>query len=406
MNVGIFSDCYLPQINGVITSTQTLKEELEKRGHTVTVITVKTPLAKKSKKDVLRIPSVPFRAFEGFRIGVFYPPKLLVEIRKLKLDIIHTQTEFSVAMLGRMTGKLLGIPVVHTYHTMYEDYVHYIAKTRVNKVIIKKFAKKGSWFYLRSCQAVIVPSHKTAEALRGYGLKKDMDVIPTGIKISNFEEEDEMELQEKLDGIREWFGWNKEDKILLFLGRVAKEKSIDVIIQQLEPLLKKKKNIKLLVVGDGPEKKNLEILVRELKLENQVIFSGWVEHQETKYYYKLSNAFISASVTETQGLTLYEAMAADTVVIAKYDSNLDGVLQDGKNALIFHRNEELKDKVLTLFSENELEEKLLEEGKKTIDFLSAAHFGEKVEAVYQRVIEQKDQEKKRKFRIVRKKVKK
>ena len=382
MNIGIFSDTYHPQINGVITSINTLKAQLEQRGHTVTIITVKTPIARKSEPGIFRIPSIPFRAFDGMRIGIFYPPPLIKAIRDLKLDIIHTQTEFTVGTFGRLMGKTLGIPVVHTYHTMYEDYLHYVAKTDLNRAILKKLVKKGFGFYMNTCGSIIAPTEKAKEAIEGYGVIRPIFVIPTGIEISSFAAEDEEDLEEQLLEIRKWLGIKKDDRVLLSLGRIAREKSIDVIISETAELLRTRKNLKLLIVGDGPEKANLEALVSRLRLGKSVIFTGWVEHSHAKYYYKLADAFISASTTETQGLTLYEAMAADTVVIAKYDLNLEGVLKDGVNSLIFHQDSQLREKVDLVFGNADLRERLRAEGQKTVQEVSAEKFGERVIKVY------------------------
>ena len=387
MNIGIFADTYSPQINGVITSFVTLKKQLEKKGHHVTIVTVKTPLAKESEPGVIRVPSIPFRAFDGMRIGVFYLPQYVSMIKALNLDIIHTQTEFTVGTFGRMMGKYLGIPVVHTYHTMYEDYVHYVAKTELNKKILKKLAKKGMGFYMNTCSSIIVPTDKTKESIEGYGVVKPISVIPTGVEISSFAAGNEENLQGELLEIRSWLGIRRDDKVLLSLGRVAKEKSIDVIITQIADFLRNRKDVKLLIVGDGPEKHNLELLVSRLKLEKSVIFTGWVEHSHAKYYYKLADAFITASTTETQGLTLYESMAADTVVIAKYDLNLEGVLRDGVNSLIFRQDEQLSEKVRLIFENEALKESLRTAGQETVQNLSAEKFGDRVEAVYERDIQ-------------------
>lgn len=382
MNIGIFSDTYNPQINGVITSINTLKEQLEKQGHTVTIITVKTPLAKKSQPGIFRLPSVPFRPFDGMRVGVFCPPHLVKAVRDLDLDVIHTQTEFTVGTFGRLMGKTLGVPVVHTYHTMYEDYLHYVAKTDLNRAILRKLVKKGFGFYMNTCSAIIAPTEKAKESIEGYGVTRPISIIPTGVEINSFASEDEEDLDEQLLEIREWLGIKKDDQVLLSLGRVAREKSIDVIISETADLLRSKKNLKLLIVGDGPEKSNLEALVSRLRLEKSVIFTGWVEHSHAKYYYKLADAFISASTTETQGLTLYEAMAADTVVIAKYDLNLEGVLKDGENSLIFHQDNQLKEKVEAVFRDSALRERLRASGQKTVQEVSAEKFGQRVEQVY------------------------
>jgi 1,2-diacylglycerol 3-alpha-glucosyltransferase len=331
MRIGIFTDAYDPQINGVVISTKILKKELEALGHHVTIITVSDPKVTDSEENILRLPSVPFAVLPNFRVGSIYSYKIMKSIKDLNLDIIHTQTEFSLGVFARIVAKKMGIPIVHTYHTMYEDYSHYFSVKAVDKYA-KKLARKFSKLVCNTVQNVVVPTKKVELVLQEYGLNKSINVIPTGVDVKPFDErrftfEDKLRLRNTL-GL-------KDEPVLLFVGRLAKEKSIDLVLKQLPETLKRVPNLKFLIVGDGPEMNRLKALSIEQGVEESVIFTGKVPWDQIGIYYGISDIFISASTTETQGLTYIEAMAAKKVVLARYDTNLDETIVDGVNGRFF-----------------------------------------------------------------------
>lgn len=382
MNIGLFTDCYYPQINGVVTSTIILKEALEKRGHNVTIVTVKVPGYKNHEPGILRIPSIPFRKCKDFRIGVLYPLSVLRKIKKLNLDIIHTQTEFSVCLMARLIAKTLRIPVIHTYHTMYEDYTHYVAKRHINKKIATKLSKVGSRLYLNECASVIAPSEKTKNALRRYGVTNQIHTIPTGIKLDNFKKGLFSESQIKTKRLQ--MGIGEDEQVILYLGRIAEEKSIDVIIKAMKTL--RYKPIRLVIVGDGPAKNNLENLTAQLGLNHKVLFTGKVPWEETGLYYQMSRLFISASKTETQGLTILEAMAAGVPTIVRQDDNIKELIKDQYNGIIFSNEAELSQKILESLCNDTLIKEIVSNGLETVYDLSAECFGLNVEEVYSKVV--------------------
>lgn len=385
MNIGIFTDCYYPQINGVVTSTMTLKKELEEKGHKVIIFTVNHPDAVE-EEDVVRLASIPFLPLKNFRVGAFYSKKAVERIRRMNLDIIHTQTEFSLGIFGRIVAKKLEIPVVHTYHTMYEDYVHYVAVRPIVRPATK-LAKKGSAFYCKYCNGVIVPTTKVKDKLEEYGLiDKGINIIPTGTDIEPFKKENY--LQSEIIELRKEFGFQKDDKVVLFLGRIAKEKSIDTIIKAMPDLIKKTPNAKMLVVGDGPEREHLEKLAKELNIKEKVMFAGEKPWKDIGKYYQLGDVFVSASVTETQGLTFTEAMAGEIPVVAKYDKNLEEIIYHGVNGFIFNRDEELSEVLYKILTDEEATKKVVGRAYEEIEPLSSKHFGTEVLKVYERTIQE------------------
>lgn len=377
MNIGLFTDAYYPQINGVVISTGILKDELEKLGHKVTIITVSDPKNDDQTDDVLRLPSIPLALLPAFRLGSPYSVKVMKRIKKLNLDIIHTQTEFSLGFFASIVSRKLNIPIVHTYHTMYEDYTHYFSTKHIEKYA-KSLVKHFSKAICKSKDNVIVPTQKVEDALRKYGYSDAVNIIPTGVNTAPF---DPLNIDMKeVDRLR--YKYNLQGKrVLLFVGRLAKEKSIDELIKSFARI--HHKDFCMLIVGDGPERKHLEELSFNLGLRSKIIFTGQVPWANIGLYYQLGHVFASASTSETQGLTFIEAMAARLPVLARYDHNLDEVLLDQRTGYFFRNNFELDLYLKTLLQTPSLCSYLGETGYKHVKQYSSSLFGKNIEGVYQ-----------------------
>ncbi len=347
MNIGIFTDTYFPQINGVATSVMTLSEELRKMGHNVYIFTPNDAGVDKNEQFVYRLPSMPFVFSKNHRMTLMVPPKLLLTFRKLRLDIIHTQTEFAMGFLGYIVADFYDIPKVHTYHTMYEDYVHYILN---GHLITKKGAKRFSRVFCNRANRVIAPAKKTENSLIEYGVKREIDIIPTGLYLDRYlNEVDKKELLQ----IKENLGIDKDKKIILCLGRIAKEKSIDVVINGFSEIIDTQKDVILLIVGGGPYLDTLKQQVSELGISDKVVFTGFVPNIDIHKYYKLGDIFITASTSETQGLTYIEAMASRMPLIVKNDKCIENVITHDYNGYVFENDEDLPEMILDLLNNEE-----------------------------------------------------
>ena len=338
MNIGLFTDTYYPEINGVANSVYTLKMELENQGHNVYVFTTTTPGAPKHEYNVFRVHSMPFVFMKDRRVGMVYQRKLAALIRKLNLDIIHTNTEFSLRVFALIMAKELNIPLVHTYHTIYEDYTHYFAPIALLNNRAKAFAR----FYTRKCcnfvEEVIVPTKKVEELLTSYRVFRNINVIPTGIDLKKFYKGNFTE--EQIRQVRERFGITPEQKVILYLGRVSPEKNISELLKAMPRYMKQHEDVRFVVVGAGPDLENLKRLAEELKLQGKAIFAGEQPWDQIALYYQLGDVFVSASQSETQGLTYFEAMAAGLPVVAKKDPCLNEILRDGYNGYAFETQDE------------------------------------------------------------------
>ena len=332
MRIGIFSDTYIPQINGVSTSIEMLRKGLEEKGHKVYIVTV-NPHGLKYEYDenVLRIPGVPIGIFD-YRLTSVYPARAIKKIKSWRLDVIHSQTEFGIGTFARIISKQFNIPLVHTYHTMYEDYIHYITKGYLKKTS-RKIVEYLTLFYCDSTATeLIVPTKKTYDLFKDkYKVKRNVHIIPTGIQIEKYSRDYSLD---KINNLKKILNINDE-AVLIFVGRLGLEKSVDFLIEN-----HKKINAKLLIIGDGPECENLKNLVKRLKLEDKVIFTGKVPLKDISLYYKIGDIFVTASKTETQGLTVIEALASSLPVVAINDDSFIGPIKNEYNGYLFNDKKE------------------------------------------------------------------
>ena len=381
MKIGIFTDCYYPQVNGVVISVLTLRNILEKYGHEVYIITSRDS-GNTDLNNVISLPSISFFRWAEFKLAL---PIMAIKTQKqlysLDFDVIHTHTEFSIGRLGKKIATQRTIPLIHTYHTQYEDYTHYIAA--VGTSFLKDVVRKLSKFFLRPYSAIIVPSEKTKLLLRTYGVKNKIFVIPTGKQFSHVACEKAVE---KNQAILDQFGFSKENFILLFLGRISLEKNIDMIIDILPTLIKKHDNIRFLVVGAGPYLETIKEKVTSKNIAHYVGFTGKVEHKHIDDYFALADLFISPSKTETQGLSIFEAIEKKVPALVYNDTNVEGIILDNVSGLLFESEEQLIDKILYAIHNPEQLKTFAQAAYKNIQHYSDEEFGNKVLAVYNEAI--------------------
>ncbi len=384
MRIGIFTDTYHPDINGVVTSIKMLEQEMTKRGHEVFIFSP-TKHEPTENQNLYMLKSIPLFVAKKYkyRIASFYSRSIAKQIKELNLDVVHTQSEFSLGLFGKIISRKFNIPFVHTYHTMWEDYVHYIVPIKGGRNIYpKRFCRKFSKNFVNKADAVISPSKKTEKYLK-YRCKiknKDIFIVPTGIDLAPFRKENFSDKQK--EDLKKEIGLTKEDKIILFVGRIAEEKSVDVLINGMPEILKKEPNAKFVIVGDGPSVQDLKNLAAKLNISDKVIFTGRQPWEKIAIYYSIGDVFVNASTTETQGLTFIEAMGAELPVVAKYDTNLDGIIRNNETGMFFLFDKDYPKTVLKLLNNDTLREKLSKNGLKTAEKYSVKYFGDNLENVY------------------------
>jgi len=386
MKIGLFTDAYAPIISGVVVSVDTLRKELTKLGHEVYIIANEHEDANDQDDHIVRIKgmNLPMKGLEDFRIGKITKSKIN-KIRQLDLDIIHCHSEFSMGRLGREVGKKCHIPVVHTYHTMLEEYVHYI--TRVFKRPLRTMSKWYSRSFADSTDFVIFPSIKVKKAFENYGFSGESKIIPTGIYLDQFRKINFK--QKDLDNLRISLGIDLDDFVLLFLGRLSREKSITILIKEFSLLHENLPTLKLLIVGGGPDKAYFEKVAKERGVVDSVIFTGMIPQHDIAKYYHISDLFVNFSMSETQGLTYIESLASGVPLLVKSDENLVGVVKHHQNGLTFVKDEEFKELFMQLYNNRVLFNKITNNATKAIEEFSADQYGKNILAIYQYVLEKK-----------------
>lgn len=385
MRIGLFSDTYPPFINGVSTSVLMLKQGLEKLGHEVYVVTINSEsFCYKEEENILKVPGIPCGIFD-YRISGVYPLKALKIIKKWNLDVIHTHTEFSIGTFARLISKQYNIPLVHTYHTMYEEYIYYITKGYFSKASKKLVEYLTLFLCDKLVEELIVPTKKTYNLFKEkYKVKRNVNIIPTGIDVSRFYKENID--KEKVNELRRDLKLSRFNFNILYVGRIAKEKSIDFLINNFKDIVKKIPRAKLIIVGDGPDMKELIDLVDKNKLNRNCLFTGKVPWNEVPLYYMLSSVFVTASKSETQGLTVIEAMAASKPVVAINDESFSLVIESYKDGILFNDDKEYKDAIYKLYKDRKLRDKISLEARKTANNYSDLSYAKKVLEVYKKVI--------------------
>ena len=346
MRIGLFTDTYIPEINGVVSSVVLLQEELEKNGHDVFVITTKNSLFETEQDgNILRLPGIELKQLYGYVMTSPLHFAAMKKVEEMKLDIIHAHTEFGVGIFARLVAKKLNISLVSTYHTTYEDYTHYVNPIKSKSVdrLAKKAVANLSRLYGSTCVEMISPSEKTKEMLLGYGIKTPINIIPTGIDLKRFDRMNTSE--QKRCEIREIYGIKEDECLILFVGRIAKEKSIDIPIEGFKKIKEEQIQARFLIVGGGPDEEELHQLVKKLDLNDYVFFAGKKTADEVPSYYHAADGFVSASLTETQGMTFIEALASELPVFARPDDILKDLVLEKETGFLFESSEEFADKV-------------------------------------------------------------
>ncbi len=376
MNVGIFTDTYYPEINGVANSVYQLKEELERRGNNVFIFTVSNKDMKEAETNVFRMKSIPFILLKERRVGCQSFHRWFRLIECLHLDVIHTQTEFSVGYIGRKAAGKLDIPLVHTYHTIYEDYTHYLKVPGSAK--LKGMVRSLSRICCNYADEVVVPTQKVRNLLLDYGVKRDIIIQPTGISVSKFQSTKEEVIQE----FRKQYQLEQEHHILLSVGRLSKEKNVMELLRIVRSIVREDPLVRMLIAGDGPEREELEAYVKENDLGNYIIFTGAVHWSIIENIYALADVFVCASTSETQGLTYSEALAAGKPLLVRHDDCQKDILNEGTNGYSYENEQEFIQYYDLLFHK-EQKSVMARNIEKNTSIVSREEFGQNIEKIYQ-----------------------
>ena len=345
LKILFISDVYFPRINGVSTSIRTFVKQMQDMGHTVHLIAPEYGVKTEDEAWIKRIParSIYFDPEDKLmKYGVALDG--LMALRSEEYDIVHIHTPFVAHYLGLKLAHLLDVPCVETYHTFFEDYLHHYLPF-IPKGIAKGIARFISRRQCNAVDAIVAPSQPMLDVLRQYGVKSKAEVVPTGLQAHSFAKADGAAFRAK-------YGIAADRPMGLFVGRVAFEKNISFLLRMWVDLIKKQPNVLLVVAGEGPAEASLHALSKELNLEDNIKFIGYLDRNtELNACYQSADVFVFSSLSETQGLVLLEAMAQSTPVVAIAELGTKSILVEGEGALIAPHNEMIfAEKVHTLLS--------------------------------------------------------
>ena len=382
MRIGIFTDAYYPIISGVSMSIDILTTELRKLNHEVVIITFE---GKNAVPDdfIVRFKgkALPMNGLKDYKIAKVRK-KNIKDLENLNLDIVHVHTEFTMGRIGRKYARKYNVPLVYTYHTMYEEYVHFVSPLfkGVSKRIIRKYCNS----FIKSVDQAIFPTIKVKNKFDSFGYNGTPKIIPTGIYLERFRKINF--LKKDVSELRDSLGIKPDETVLVFLGRISREKSLDVLITKFSELSKVNNKVKLLVVGGGPDMENFKILIQNLNIEDKVIFTGMVSPKVVALYYQAGDIFVNFSTTETQGLTYIEALASGVPLLVKYDDNLEDVIINGQNGYSFTDDNEFIPLFNKMTSNRLVFDELTNNTTKTIKKFSAENFAKNILETYKSLL--------------------
>ena len=382
LKVLITTDLYTVNTNGVVTSVQNLFDELTALGHDVRILTISGDLHSRREGAVYYIRSVPLKGvYPDLRMPTSYRHRLIQEIIDWKPDVVHSQCEFFSYQFASRISKITGAPIVHTYHTLYEQYMtsYLIPSKRLGDYLVKMLSRRR----LKRVSTLVAPTQKVENTLQGYGMDVPISVVPSGISLQqHFQRltDEERRLRRSVLGISE------EDMVLINLGRLGGEKNLGELLHYFAQARKKNDTLKFLIVGDGPAKADLQELARKLKVEEYVIFTGMVPPSEVQNYYQLGDIFVSASTSETQGLTYIEAAANGLPLLCRQDDCLADVLEEGENGYEYTSAEEFLHAIDAMMEDQQWHDTAARRSEEIAASFDKKAFGEAIESVYESVL--------------------
>lgn len=353
MNIALFSETYLPFVNGVVTHLKVLKEGLELLGHNVLIVTA-DPEAKTHfiENGILHCPSHSIKKLYGYGISSPISRKRLKLITSFNPDVIHVHNEFSMGLFGIQVAKRLEKPLVYTLHTVYNDYLYYVVPEPLVPVI-RVFARAYARWFTNKASALTGPSKKVEEFFNECGIDRPVSCIPNSVEYDVFDPE-KTSLEER-NALRARMGIASDAFLAVFVGRIGKEKSIDVLLQYWKVAIQSVKKLHLLVVGDGPDAAEIKELANELGLHDHVSFSGKIPHEDIAPWYAACDVYVTASLSEMMSISMLEGMASGLPAIIRSDPLNDDQVQEGINGYHYQNAKEMTD-ILKQLAEKPAEE--------------------------------------------------
>lgn len=381
MRIALFSDSVLPVLNGVSVSIDSLVSELRNKGHSVRIFAPRFPGLEETEPNTYRFRSIEMPFGKAFPVA--YPPfiRMLRKFRRHEFDLVHTHTIGSLGFVGLRWAESHGLPIVATYHTLYDRYAHYVP------YIPRRYARfkiaKHTNFYYNSVDHVITPSEASLRWLRRHSVTTPVTVIPTAPRPSGFY--DRAESRRKL-------GIAPDQRILLFVGRLAVEKNMETLFEAVAMTMAARSDVRFWVVGDGPYREACRALARRFEIGDRVKFVGFVHRDDVDPYYAASDLFVFASITETQGLVVQEAMTYGLPPVLIDGGGAGAGVDDGVNGVLCRNDAAaLAGSILGVLADDELLAFLGENAMRSVRGVGPSAMADRVLEVYASVLSERQQ---------------
>ena len=388
MHIGIFTDAFYPQVNGIVISIISLASNMAERGHKVTIV---APSQRKLEEisipgvTIKRIPSISASFYDGFKWTNPLNKRNYKILKKEHFDLIHFMTPVFISMIGIKVGRINNIPVVGTFHTFIAD-PHYYEHLCSGAV---KVTEEIVWTYLNlyynHADYVTAPTKEATRIIRENGCTSSMEAISNGIDLRQFD-------NSKADRFKAQYGL--KDKVILYVGRISIEKNIDILLRAFKIIYKNDPETQLLLVGDGPQKENLEESIKTEPFADSIIFTGTIEHRDlvNSGIFASVALFATASVTETQGITILEAQANSLPCVGPSEGGILDMIENGVNGLLVRPNdaEDLAKSVLTILNDENLKKDMGTRAREIAESHSMEKIIDRWEGLYSELIANKD----------------
>ncbi len=385
MRIAHFTNTYKPNINGVARSVSTFREALSRLGHQIFVFAQEAPHNyREAEPYIFRYPGVNIPAFN---YSVTMPRSRTINkmLPALKLHVVHSNHPIALGGVAAKKAKQLDLPLVFTFHTRYVEYAEeYTAYIPWNEFVVDGVVVKPLASYLNRCHHIVTPSDSIKESLARFaGLTERVTTIPTGIDLTPFQQADGSKVRQK-------YGWTDE-KILVSVSRLAEEKNVKTLLAAAAQVLTTHQDARLMLVGDGPQRGELEKHAKKLGLDGKVIFTGRVPFDEVAAHLKASDIFCFASITETQGLVTMEAMAAGLPIVAVNATGTSDAVDDGVEGLLTADDSgALGQAISRLLDDPALQQKLTHNAVTKAESFDMMTQARKMVHVYEQAIEDKE----------------
>lgn len=380
MRIGIFTDSYRPYTSGVVSSIVSFREELIRLGHEVYIFAPSYPNYEGEDEDnVFRLFSIPAPTNPDYTLAIPIYPGMTHLVRNLKLDIIHVHSPFTMGRVGLRYARKFNLPLVFTYHTRYDQYVHYLV---VAQDLAKELTIKYSSHFCNICSHVIVPSAEIESIVRDFNVTAPISIIPTGVDLSKFSGGDN-------EWLRKHYSIPDANRILLFVGRLTQEKNLPFLIRTFSEVKDKMPATTLVITAQGPMEEELKQLVidLDLSLDSDVIFTGVLPFETLRDVYSSADVFVFASLTETQGLVLLEAMAAGLPVAAVRAPGVQEMVDDGINGILTDEDTgRLSAAICRILADEVLHSQMRTNALAKAEIYSSRNMALQLEEVYKRVL--------------------